>query len=170
MAKLGGIRFLSVPGVYFPGKDTRLLAEALAAERPRPGSNVLDICTGSGYLAVAAARLGAGAVTAVDVSRHALASTRLNAVLNRVSVHVRHSDLFSGLGDEAMFDLIVSNPPWVPSVTNELPQSGMSRAWDAGQDGRALIGPICAQAPGHLRPAGVLLLLQPTWCVTPWPR
>jgi methylase of polypeptide subunit release factors len=45
MTKLGGIRFLSVPGVYFPGNDTHLLAEALTAERPRPGSNILDICT-----------------------------------------------------------------------------------------------------------------------------
>jgi release factor glutamine methyltransferase len=65
-----------------------------------------------------------------------------------------------------MFDLIVSNPPWVPSVTDVLPQSGMARAWDAGRDGRALIDPICAQAPGHLRPAGVLLLLQPMVCDT----
>jgi release factor glutamine methyltransferase len=68
-------------------------------------------------------------------------------MLNHVSVHVRRSDLFSALGEEAMFDLIVSNPPWVPSATDDLPQSGMARAWDAGQDGRALIDPICAQAP-----------------------
>ena len=57
------------------------------------------------------------------------------------------------------FDAIVSNPPYVPAPTDELPARGPARAWDAGRDGRALLDRICAQAPDHLRPGGVLLVV-----------
>ncbi|MEO6090085.1 MAG: 50S ribosomal protein L11 methyltransferase, partial [Umezawaea sp.] len=75
---------LRPPGVYRPQDDTRLLAEALTAAAVRPGSRVLDICSGTGALAIAAARLGAAAVMATDVSRRAVVATALNARLHRV--------------------------------------------------------------------------------------
>ena len=159
---LDDIRFLAVPGVFYPGNASLLLAEILKAESVKPSTSVLDLCSGSGYLAVAAARLGARRVTAVDLSHRAVMATRINAALNRARVRVRHSDLFAALERESRFDLIVSNPPCIPSATDELPGSGIAQALDAGRDGRALIDRICAEAPGHLQPGGVLLLIQPT--------
>jgi len=110
-------------------------------------------------LAVSAALRGAREVTAVDVSRKAVLTARLNARLNGVRVQVLRGDLFAPLR-RARFDAIVSNPPYVPAHSDTLPARGPARAWDAGRDGRALLGRICAAAPGHLRPGGVLLVVQ----------
>jgi release factor glutamine methyltransferase len=138
-----------------------LAAHARAELRARPGAAVLDVCTGSGALAVAAALSGAGAVTAIDVSRRAVLSARLNARLNGARVRARRGDLFAPVAGER-FDVIVSNPPYLPTEDDELPRSGPARAWDAGRDGRALLDRICDAAPGHLRPGGALLLVHST--------
>lgn len=158
------IAILSIPGVYKPWIDSVLLAETLCAENFEPGTAVLDMCTGSGVLSIAAAFLGAGTVTAVDFSRSALICTHLNALLHRARVRTRRGDLFSALGEDALFDVIVSNPPWLPSATEDPPMRSIARAWAAGRDGRALIDRVCAGAPAHLRPGGVLLLVQPSFC------
>lgn len=125
-------------------------------EEDLSGASVLDLCTGSGLLAIAAARAGAAA-TAVDVSRRAVLTVRLNARLNGVRVTAVRGRLFEPLGS-ARFDVIVSNPPYVPSPQEELPRRGPSRAWAAGRDGRAVLDEICDHAARHLRPGGVLLL------------
>jgi release factor glutamine methyltransferase len=161
------VRVVNFRGVFKPWTDSVLLAESLSAENLKPGAAVLDMCTGSGVLSIVAARLGARTVTAVDVSRRALACTRLNALLHRVQVRTRRGDLFAALGGDgegALFDVVVSNPPWLPSATEELPARGLSRAWIAGRDGRALIDRVCAEAPAHLRPGGVLLIVQASFC------
>jgi len=126
---------------------------------------VLDLCTGSGALAVAAALGGARAVTAVDLSRRAVLAARLNARLNGVEVRALQSDLFTALGDRR-FDLIASNPPFLPSVDAELPTRGVRRAWEAGHDGRALIDRILAEAPKHLLPGGSLVMVHSSVCGT----
>ena len=123
-----------------------------------PGARVLDLCSGSGALAVRAALRGEREVTAVDVSRRAVATIRLNAALNGVRVRARRGDLLAAVRGER-FDAIVSNPPYVPAPSRELPARGLARAWDAGRDGRALLDRICAQAPDHLRAGGVLLVV-----------
>jgi release factor glutamine methyltransferase len=156
------MRLVTPPAVFRPISDSRLLADCLLRELT-PGAAVLDLCTGSGLLALTAARGGAGAVTAVDVSRRAVLTTRLNARLNGVSVRAVRGDLLKPLGDEC-FDLIVSNPPYVPAAGDTLPTRGAARAWDAGRDGRALLDRICAQAPAHLRPGGSLLVVHSTVC------
>jgi release factor glutamine methyltransferase len=161
------IRILSIPGVFAPWDDSALLAQALNAEKFKPGAQVLDMCTGSGVLSIVAARLGAGRVTAVDVSRRALICTQLNALSHRARIHTRRGDLFRALGEGARFDVIVSNPPWLPSDTESLPGRGLSRAWEAGRNGRALIDRVCAGAPGHLCPGGFLLLVQASFCDIP---
>ncbi len=92
-------------------------------------------------------------MTAVDLSRRAVLAARLNARLNGVEVRALQSDLFTALGDRR-FDLIASNPPFLPSVDAELPTRGVRRAWEAGHDGRALIDRILAEAPKHLLPGG----------------
>ena len=153
------MRLLTPPGVFRPISDTWLLARALERERLEPGARVLDLCSGSGALAVHAALRGPREVTAVDVSRRAALTIRANAALNGVRVRVRRGDLLGAVAGER-FDAIVSNPPYVPAPADELPARGLARAWDAGRDGRALLDRICAQAAAHLRPGGRLLVVQ----------
>lgn len=150
------MRLVTLPGVFRPISDTWLLADALDGEDLPAGASVLDLCSGSGALAIRAARRGE--VTAVDVSRRAVATIRLNAALNGVRVRAVRGDLLAAVDGER-FDAIVSNPPYVPAPTDQLPTRGPARAWDAGRDGRALLDRICAQAPEHLRPGGVLLVV-----------
>jgi release factor glutamine methyltransferase len=153
------MRLVVPPGVFRPISDTWLLADALDRERLPPGARVLDLCSGSGALAVRAALAAAPRhVTAVDISRRAIATIRLNAALNRVRVRVRRGDLYGAVAGER-FDAIVSNPPYVPAIADDLPVRGLARAWDAGRDGRALLDRVCAGAPRHLRPGGVLLVV-----------
>ena len=136
-----------------------MLADALRREL-RPGSRVLDLCTGSGALAIAAAQAGARA-TAIDLSRRAVLTARLNARLNGVHVRVLRGSLLAPVAGER-FDVIVSNPPYVPAEDPELPRRGLRRAWDAGRDGRVLLDRILDEAPAHLSPGGELLLVQST--------
>ncbi|CAL9341988.1 Release factor glutamine methyltransferase [Streptomyces sp. enrichment culture] len=150
---------LAPPGVYAPQEDTELLAGALSDEPVRPGSDVLDVGTGSGALALAAARRGTR-VTAVDVSWRAVCTTRLNALMAGLPVQVRRGNLFTPVRGRS-FDLILANPPYVPAPDGGTgPPRGPARAWDAGHDGRLVLDRICREVPGLLRPGGVLLLVQ----------
>jgi len=154
-----GVRLVTPPGVFRPISDTWLLADALDREPLPPGARVLDLCSGSGALAVRAAlRDRRRTVTAVDVSRRAVVTIRANAALNRVRVRARRGDLFAAVAGER-FHAIVSNPPYVPAPRDALPARGLERAWDAGRDGRALLDRTCAGAAEHLEPGGRLLLV-----------
>ena len=137
-----------------------MLAAAIAREGLGAGARLLDLCTGSGMLAVAGAVCGLDA-TAVDVSCKAVWAARLNARANGVAVRALRGSLYRPVAQER-FDLIVSNPPYVPSTQTELPSRGLSRAWEAGPDGRVLLDRICIQAPDHLARGGAVLLVHST--------
>jgi release factor glutamine methyltransferase len=122
------------------------------------GASVLDVFTGSGVLAVAAALAGARDVTAVDLSRRAVVTARLNARLNGVRVRALRGDVFEPV-DGRRFDLILANPPYVPGDP-ELPARGVARAWEGGRDGRALLDRFCPAVAGHLAPHGRVLVVQ----------
>jgi release factor glutamine methyltransferase len=149
---------LAPPGVYAPQDDTELLAGALSDEPLPPGAEVLDVGTGTGALALDAARRGLR-VTAVDVSRAAVWAARLNARLAGLPLRIRHGNLFDPVRGES-FDLILANPPYVPAPAGDRGPRGPARAWDAGGDGRLVVDRICREAPALLRPGGVLLLVQ----------
>ncbi|MFF3020892.1 HemK2/MTQ2 family protein methyltransferase [Streptomyces sp. NPDC057939] len=153
---------LALPGVYQPQADTRLLAEALAQEDVGPRTGVLEIGTGTGALALHAAARGAR-VTAVDVSWPAVATARLNALRRRLALRVLHGD-FEERTAGRRFDLVVSNPPYVPAPRLRVPSHGPERAWDAGPDGRAVIDRICAGTRDLLHPGGVLLMVHSAMC------
>jgi release factor glutamine methyltransferase len=153
------VRIVVPPGVFRPRSDTWLLAGAIRNEELPRDASVLDLCTGNGVLAVTAGLAGAGQVTAVDISRLAVATAWLNGRLNGVAVESCRGDLFSPLAGRS-FDAIVSNPPYVPAPGGGLPRRGPRRAWEAGSDGRALLDRIVAEAPEHLRPGGFMLLVQ----------
>lgn len=155
-------RLLRLRGVYAPQYDTRAMVRAMRAEGVGPGIDVLDVGTGSGALAVFAARTGAR-VTAVDIARRAVWSARLNAALAGQQVTVRRGDL-ARLGRR--FDVVVSNPPYVPDPAGTRSPRGAARAWDAGCDGRAVVDRICDASPALLRPGGVLLLVHSALCDT----
>jgi release factor glutamine methyltransferase len=140
-----------------------MLADYLRRERLAAGRRVLDLCTGSGMLAISAALEGALAATAVDISRRAVVAVKLNAWANGVSVRALRGDLFSPV-EGRRFDLIVSNPPYLPGDIADLPTRGPERAWEGGRSGRVFIERIAAGAGEHLNPEGVLVLVYSTVC------
>jgi release factor glutamine methyltransferase len=146
---------ICLPGVYSVRTDTEILLASLAMERVSAGSQVLDVGTGTGALAVAAAVRG-GVVTAVDVSRRALATAFVNGALRGRRIRVRYGDVFAPVHGRR-FDFIVSNPPYIPSHST---MDNPSRAWDAGPAGREILDQLCAQSRQMLRPGGVLLMVQ----------
>lgn len=149
-------RVVRLPGVYRPQDDTALLIAGLQMLDLHPKSRVLDVCTGTGAVAVAAAAAGAGRVDAVDSCRRAVWSARLNAAVRGAAVRVRRGD---AAAHDGTYDVIVGNPPYVPSVAADPPR-GAARAWDAGLDGRALLEPLCRRLPQLLATDGTLMLVQ----------
>ena len=152
------LRLIRLPGVYRPQEDTWLLAETLGSAAMPAGARVLDICTGTGALAVTAARHGAASVMALDVSRRAVFAAWLNCRLRGLPVRARRGSVLDGTAS-GPFDVVLANPPYVPCEPSNVP-SGRARAWDAGPGGRALLDPLCEGAPALLTRQGFLLLVQ----------
>ena len=153
------------PGVYRAETDTELLAGVMRQGDFARGRDVLDVGTGGGALAVAAAQAGARSVTAVDLSLRSVAATWVNSRLAGARVHVRRGDLFAPVAGRR-FGLVLSNPPYVPAATDALPRHRKARCWDAGPDGRALLDRICAGVPDVLTPDGTVLLVHSAVCDT----
>jgi release factor glutamine methyltransferase len=157
-----GHRLAVDPRVLIPRPETELLAELALEALPGDGA-ALDLGTGSGALAIAL-KLGrpGAAVTAVDVSPGALEVARANAAALSAGVAFLGGDLYAPVPAGDRFDVIVSNPPYVP--TGEL--AGLQRevqreprlALDGGADGLDLLRRVVAGAPVRLRAGGVLLL------------
>jgi len=142
---------------HFDGGDTSLI------DAPEAVTRVLDLCTGSGCLAILAAHAFPNAtVDAVDLSKDALAVATRNVAEHglgdRLALH--HGDLFAPLGD-ARYDLIITNPPYVDAFgMANLPaecRAEPKMAFDGGDDGLDIIRRILAEAKDHLTPDGGLL-------------
>jgi ribosomal protein L3 glutamine methyltransferase len=140
-----------------------LLGERLQPWLDRPARRVLDLCTGSGCLAILAAHAFPQAkVDATDLSKAALAVAGKNVAQHRLKNRARliRSDLFAALEGER-YDLIVSNPPYVTAAAmRKLPaeyrhEPGMALA--GGKDGLDLVKKIIEEAPRHLSPRGLLV-------------
>jgi release factor glutamine methyltransferase len=128
------------------------------------GRRVLDLCTGSGFVALAAAEMGCASVTAFDICPHAVHSTRGNAAVAGVDIDVREGSWIGALPC-APFEVVVSNPPYVPTppgvnIEAVSPGLGPAWAWNAGSDGRLVLDPLCASASNLLCDGGSLLLVQ----------
>src|SRR5699024_4954997 len=85
-------------------------------------------------------------------------STRINAARHGRRVRVRRGDLTAPVAGER-FDVVVSNPPYVPAETDQLPGHGIARAFDGGLDGRVVLDRVCDEAPDVLTPGGRLLVV-----------
>ncbi len=162
-AWLGGLPFYVDRRVIVPRSH---IAELLQLRmRPwlrRPPQRILDLCTGSGCLAVLAAKAFPGAaVDAADVSRSALAVAALNVKKFKLKQRVRlvRSDLFSAL-QSLRYDLIVTNPPYVTALSLRRlpPEYGYEPAiaLAGGRDGLEFVSRILERAAEHLNPGGVL--------------
>jgi release factor glutamine methyltransferase len=162
--ELWGLPLYIDPSVLVPRPDTETLIEVareLRADRAAP-VRVLDLCTGSGAIAIALAKeLPAARVVATELSPAAAAIARRNVERNKVAdrVDVREGDLWAPVGDER-FDLIVANPPYIPTATIATLAAEVRRepvlALDGGPDGLAFYDRICARAREHLEPGGAL--------------
>jgi release factor glutamine methyltransferase len=149
------------PGVYRVTSDTSLLIDVLREGGYAAGRRVLD--TGTGALALAAAHAGAASVTAVDLSLRSVAAAWLNSRLHRIPCTVHRGDLFGPVTGQH-FDLILANPPYVPAATNILPRHRISRCWNGGLDGRAVLDRVCTEGPDLLAPDGMMLLVHSAVC------
>jgi release factor glutamine methyltransferase len=85
-------------------------------------------------------------------------TARINAWRSRLPVRTRHGNLFAPVRGQT-FDLILANPPYVPDPDDSRTPQGRARNWNGGRDGRLLVNRICQEAPGLLRPGGVLLMV-----------
>jgi release factor glutamine methyltransferase len=156
-----GLDFEVNPAVLIPRPDTELIVE-LAIERLAPQGRLLDMGTGSGAIAVAAAHTRKDArVTALDVSEAALAVARANAAANGAEVRFLRSDWFAALGEER-FEVIASNPPYIAAGDEHLSQGDLRfepvGALTDHADGLSALRIIAAGAQAHLVAGGWLLL------------
>ena len=160
-AWLAGVPFYVDERVIVPRSHIAGLLPALRKRFAR-ARRVLDLCTGSGCLAVLAARaFPAASVDAADISPQALAVAKQNIARHRLGRRVRplRSDLFSAL--DGRYELIVSNPPYVAApAMAALPREYRHEprlALAGGADGLDLVARILARAPAHLAPGGALV-------------
>ena len=160
-----GLEFEITPDVLIPRPETEILVEAaIAMLRDIESPTFLDIGTGSGCIPVAVLHNVQKAVgTAVDVSPEALAVARRNAEKHNVIDHLDlvESDLLTNI--DRRFDLITSNPPYIPAadipeLQPEVRDFEPHRALDGGPDGLDIIRRIVDKAPQYLHPRGRLLL------------
>jgi release factor glutamine methyltransferase len=134
--------------VYQPEADTCLLLET-AQKEVKAGDCVLEVGTGSGLIASEIARITR--VVASDINPHAVISAR------DAGVEVVRTDLFAGI--RGPFDLVLFNPPYLPTHPEERIDDWLEYALDGGESGRAVIARFAAEAGRVLAPGGRILLL-----------
>ena len=158
-----GLKFYVDKRVLIPRQDTETLVEAaLIALRRYAAPEVLDLCAGSGCIGLSLKSLAPDArVTLSDLSRDALDVARKNAELLGAEADFRHGDLFRAVG-RARFDLIASNPPYIPrrelSALQREVRHEPAMALDGGADGLDFYRRIAEGAPKHLNPGGAIYL------------
>lgn len=160
--EFGGFVIELNPAVLIPRPETEELAmRAVELVRLNAYGTALDLCTGSGCIAVAIAKLTDAAVTASDISADAIATAAENARANEADVALRTGDLFGAVPGER-FDLIVCNPPYLTGAEMESLQPELRyeprEALFGGGDGLAFYRRIAEEYREHLNPGGALLL------------
>jgi release factor glutamine methyltransferase len=155
----GDFAFDVCEDVYEPAEDSFLFAENLIVQE---GDSVLDLGTGSGILAVLAAKV-ADSVVAVDLNPFAIRCALQNTILNRIKGNISflQSDLFSALHTNAKFDLILFNAPYLPSEKGE-DSTWIGRSWAGGTSGREVVDRFIAEVSSFLKPSGRVQLMQST--------
>lgn len=134
--------------VYTPEVDTALLLSAARAE-VRPGDRVLEVGTGSGLIAVEIAKITR--VVATDINPHAVTCA------HDAGIDVVRTDLFRGI--RGPFDIVVFNPPYLPTQPEERIDDWLEYALDGGMSGRVTIARFVEEVEQILAPGGRALVL-----------
>jgi ribosomal protein L3 glutamine methyltransferase len=164
-ARFAGHQFLIEPGVVIPRSPIgELIEQQFRPWLTEPPAAILDLCTGSGCIGIAAA-LGfpRARVTLVDLDARACALARRNVALHELEdrVEVLEGDLFRCLPANRAFDLILCNPPYVDRADMQsLPvefQAEPARGLDGGDDGLDVVRRVLEEGPDHLTANGMLV-------------
>ncbi len=158
-----GLEFSVTPAVLIPRQDTETLVETvLSYTKDKSGAALIDVCTGSGCIAVSLSHYGNFTqVAASDISSDALAVAKKNAADNHAPVQFFESDLLEQV--PGRFDIIVSNPPYIedeviaglePEVKDHEPMLALS----GGSDGLIFYRRLTETAKDHLNPGGALFV------------
>lgn len=159
-----GRKFIVNPDVLIPRPDTEVLVEN-ALKHIRPGYRVLDLCTGSGCIAISIEREykeGDLSVTASDISEKALKVAKLNGERLSSKVTFITSDLTLSIPKGAFYDIITANPPYISTLEKESLSAEVRQDPDlalfAGEDGLSIYRRLAGELPGILAPGGVIFL------------
>ena len=163
-----GFEFYVDENVLIPQPDTEILVEEVVDISKKINNNsnelrVLDMCTGSGAIAISLSKLIENAsVSASDISDGALNVAKENAIKNSVKIEFYKSDLFNDISKNIKFDIIVSNPPYIQTevikgLSKEV-QSEPFIALDGGEDGLVFYREIIKNAKDYIVEDGYLAL------------
>ncbi len=156
-----GLPFLVEEGVLIPRQDTEILVEE-ALKELHDGMKILDVCTGSGCILLSLLHFSNGCYgMGTDISGQALMLASRNAANLGLEADFVQTDLTAGI--EEQFDLVVSNPPYIPSdviptLEPEVKDHEPLNALDGGIDGLDYYRRLCAEAYGRLVPGGRVFL------------
>jgi release factor glutamine methyltransferase len=149
-----GLSIESHPEVYEPAEDSFLLLESMDVH---PGDSVLELGTGTGLIALDCARRGATVICS-DINPFAVSLTRRNIERNRRllkgPIEVRQGDLFLVLRPSEHFDIIIFNPPYLPTKSIERVGGWFDVATDGGPDGLRLTKRFLHGVTDHLSQNG----------------
>lgn len=148
--------------VLIPRPDTEILVESvLEKSKEIKNANILDLCTGSGAIAISLAKYLQSNVTAIDISSKALEIAKNNAQKNDVKITFLESDLWANV-EEKQWDVIVSNPPYIETKVIETLQTEVKHepiiALDGGKDGLDFYRRIITGSLEYLKTKGLLAL------------
>jgi release factor glutamine methyltransferase len=135
--------------IYTPAEDTHLLCSA-AHREVRSSDRVLEVGTGSGIIAAELSKVAASVVS-TDINPFAV------AYAHALGIDVIRTDLFAGL--KGLFDLVVFNPPYLPTKADERIDDWLEYALDGGESGRVVIGRFAGEVNRVLAPQGRILVL-----------
>jgi len=160
VAEFMGLKFKVTKDTLIPQPDTEILVEE-TLKVIKPKDKVLDMCTGSGAIAVSIAKYKNNIkVVASDISKKALDVAISNAKFNNADITFIESDMFQNISQK--FDVIVSNPPYIKTkVINALPKEVQKEpyiALDGGEDGLKFYKIFAKQAHNFLNENGMLFL------------
>ena len=159
-----GLEFYINKNVLIPRQDTEILAELILKDYKGSNAEILDMCTGSGCIAVSLACLGGfEGILAVDISPKALEVARENVrkLVGEGRIELAESDLFASFAKNRKFDVIVSNPPYIPTkeiegLEPEVRDFEPRLALDGKEDGLHFYKKLILEGRRYLKPQGAV--------------
>ncbi len=155
-----GLKFSVGEGVLIPRADTEILVEEAIKIIGNKEMNVLDLCSGSGAVAIAVEKHTNARVTAIEKSEKAFSYLQRNIELNNVGVKAVKGDIFGEFDFPEKFDLILSNPPYIETEVIETLQKEVlyepKMALDGGKDGLIFYKRILEYWSKMLKPNGIV--------------